>query len=70
MTDVMAQSPAQEANLARGDRIVEINGRTVEALQNSGDLDGAFGPSEPGVEGELVVVRGNDRFRAAWSSAS
>ena len=64
VTDVMAQSPAQEANLARGDRIVEINGRTVEALQNSGDLDGAFGPSEPGVQGELVIVRGNDRFRA------
>ena len=60
----MDDSPAHDANLARGDRIVEINGRTVEALLNSGEFDGAFGPSDPGVQADIVVVRGAIRFRA------
>ena len=64
VTDVMPNSPAREAHLARGDRLVEINGRTVEALHNAGELDGAFGPSEQGVQAEIVVVRGGTRFRA------
>lgn len=64
VTDVMPNSPAHDANVARGDRIVEINGRTVEALHGAGDLDGAFGPSEPGIQAEIVVVRGGTRFRA------
>ncbi len=64
VTDVMPGSPAREANLTRGDRIVEINGRTVDSLRSSGELDGAFGPSEPGVEAEIVVVRNAGRFRA------
>ncbi len=64
VSDVMPESPAREANLARGDRIVEINGRTVESLRNSGELDTAFGRSEPGVEAEIVAVRGDGRFRA------
>jgi carboxyl-terminal processing protease len=67
VTDVMPNSPARDANLSRGDRIVEINGRTVEAINAAGELDGAFGPSEPGVEAELVVVRGGTRFRAHMS---
>jgi carboxyl-terminal processing protease len=67
VTDVMPNSPAREANLSRGDRIVEINGRTVEALRNAGELDGVFGPPEPGVEAEVVVVRGGGRFRARMS---
>lgn len=64
VTDVMPDSPAREANLSRGDRIVEINGRTVEALRNAGDLDGAFGPPEEGVQASIVVVRGGSRFQA------
>jgi carboxyl-terminal processing protease len=67
VTDVMPNSPAREANLSRGDRIVEINGRTIEALHNAGELDGAFGPSEPGVEADIVIVRGSTRFRARVS---
>jgi carboxyl-terminal processing protease len=64
LTDVMVNSPAAEANLVRGDRIVEIGGRTVESLQNAGQLDTAFGPAEEGVSVDVVVVRGNERFRA------
>ena len=67
VTDVMPNSPAREANLVRGDRIVEINGRTVESLLNSGELDAAFGPSQPGVEAEVVVLRGSGRFRTRMS---
>ena len=63
VTDVMPDSPAREANLARGDRIVEINGRSVEALHNAGELDGAFGPSEEGVQRSIVVVRASGRFQ-------
>ena len=67
VTDVMPNSPARDANLARGDRIVEINGRAVEALHAAGELDGVFGPSEPGIHAEIVVVRGGTRFRARMS---
>jgi carboxyl-terminal processing protease len=67
VTDVMPNSPAHEANLSRGDRVVEINGRTVEALHGAGELDGAFGPSAPDVQAEVVVVRGSARFRARMS---
>jgi C-terminal peptidase prc len=49
VTDVFAGSPAAEAGLERGARILEINGRTVADLVASGALDGAFGPSEIGV---------------------
>jgi C-terminal peptidase prc len=64
LSDVMRGSPAQEANLSRGDRIVEVNGRSVESLRNSGQLETALGPAEEGVTVELVVTRGGDRFRA------
>ena len=64
LTDVMANSPAAEANLLRGDRIVEIGGRSVESLQNGGQLDTAFGPPEEGVSIEVVVLRSGERFRS------
>src|SRR5918998_3402840 len=46
---VFGESPASEAGLARGDRIVEINGRPVSALISAGTIGSAFGPSEIGV---------------------
>jgi C-terminal peptidase prc len=64
LSDVMAGSPAEEANLSRGDRIVEINGRSVETLRNNGQLDAALGAAEEGVQVDVVVVRGGERFRA------
>ena len=63
VTDVFPDSPASEANLSRGDRILEINGRTLEQLLESGGLGDAFGASQVGVEGELVVRRGSSTFQ-------
>jgi C-terminal peptidase prc len=64
LAEVMPGSPAQEANLARGDRIVDINGRSVQSLRESGELDAAFGPAQPGVVIDVVAVRDGNRFRA------
>lgn len=50
---VFPESPAAEAGLARGDRILEINGVTVDELLATGAINGAFGPSEPGVTAVL-----------------
>ena len=51
---VFPDSPASEAGLARGDRIVEINGRSVTDLVNSGQIGTAFGASQPGVTATIV----------------
>jgi len=53
---VFPDSPALEAGLSRGDRIVEIGGQTVASLVASGDIDSAFGPSEIGVESDIAFV--------------
>ena len=53
---VFAESPASEAGLSRGDRIVEIGGQTVTALVSSGQIGSAFGPSEIGVETDVVFM--------------
>jgi carboxyl-terminal processing protease len=65
VTQVFPDSPAAEAGLARGDRIVEIGGRAVAALVESGEIGSAFGPSEIGVETDLVLV---DRTGASRSA--
>ena len=46
---VFPDSPAAEAGLRRGDRIVAINGVAVETLVATGRYGGAFGPAELGV---------------------
>jgi C-terminal peptidase prc len=50
---VFDDSPASEAGLARGDRILEINGRTVSSLIASGQIGGAFGATEIGVQSRV-----------------
>ena len=56
VTQVFPDSPALEAGLLRGDRIAAINGRSIAALVESGEIGGAFGPSEIGVEGDVVLI--------------
>ena len=45
---VFPDSPASEAGLQRGDRIVSIEGQSVIALATSGALGSALGPSQEG----------------------
>ena len=52
---VFPDSPASEAGLSRGERIVEIGGRTVASMVESGEIGGAFGPTEIGVETDVVL---------------
>ncbi len=54
VSQVFPDSPASEAGLARGDRIVSIDGRTIAELAAAGLLGSAFGPSEIGVSVDLV----------------
>ena len=56
VTQVFPESPASEAGLSRGDRIVEIGGGLVTALISSGQIGSAFGPSEIGVELDIAFV--------------
>ncbi len=51
---VFEESPAAEAGLARGDRIVEIDGRPVEWLIASGQIGSAFGSSQIGVSSVIA----------------
>ena len=51
---VFEGSPAAEAGLGRGHRILEINGRTIEALVAASQLDDAFGPNQIGAEVEVA----------------
>ncbi len=46
---VFPESPASEAGLQRGDRIVSIGGQSVVALMAANALDAALGPSQEGV---------------------
>lgn len=67
VTQVYPASPAEEAGLLRGDRIVEINGRSVDDLVASGALGTAYGPAEAGVTGEIVVHRLAEPLRLAMT---
>src|ERR687895_541637 len=60
---VFPESPASEAAMSRGDRVLEINGQSVARLIETGDIDDAFGASEPGVTVSLVFQSrtGNER---------
>ena len=62
---VFPESPASEAGLARGDRILEINGRTVSDLVQTGQIGTAFGASEPGVSSTILFESLNGRQQRA-----
>jgi carboxyl-terminal processing protease len=46
---VYDDSPASEAGLSRGDRIVTVNGRSVSSMVSDGTIGNAFGQAEVGV---------------------
>jgi hypothetical protein len=48
-TRVFADSPAALAGFERGQRILEIDGRTIAEIQAAEGINAAFGPSEVGV---------------------
>lgn len=51
---VFDDSPALEAGLERGDRIVQVNGQNVADLVAAGTIGGVFGATEIGVSSEIV----------------
>jgi C-terminal processing protease CtpA/Prc len=51
---VFPDSPASETGLARGDSILEIDGRSVPALIALGQIGSAFGASDVGVSSEIL----------------
>ena len=57
VTDVVRGSPAQLAGLARGDQLLEANGKAVRGIADVYDAIG----SEVGAELELLVRRGADQ---------
>lgn len=58
-------SPAEEAGLARGDRIVQVNGSSVASLVASGTLSAAFGPDTAGQTAAIVFDKPSGERRAA-----
>lgn len=54
---VFPDSPASEVGLVRGDRIVAINGVSVERLVQTGEYGGAFGPAQIGHVSRITYVR-------------
>jgi len=57
IVDVYEGSPAHEAGMARGDRLLTINERSIEDWFLSGELPQAFGPDEEGVVVSLEAER-------------
>jgi len=49
VTQVYPDSPASQAGLSRGDRIVTVNGRSVSTMVADGTIGGAFGAATIGV---------------------
>jgi C-terminal peptidase prc len=52
---VFPDSPASESGMARGDRILEIDGRSVGDLIDDGAINSVFGASTPGVTSTILV---------------
>jgi carboxyl-terminal processing protease len=63
VSQVYPDSPALDVGMARGDRILEINGRTIGDLFAAGLLGGAFGPAEVGHPTEMLLRDTSGRER-------
>jgi carboxyl-terminal processing protease len=64
VSQVFPGSPAEEAGLLRGDRIVAVDGRGIPDLIASGSIAGVFGPSTEGVAREVSFTRDGARRSA------
>jgi C-terminal processing protease CtpA/Prc len=53
LTEVYPASPASEAGLERGARLLAVNGRPVGSLLSTGDINTVFGPSQVGVTAQV-----------------
>lgn len=62
---VFPGSPAAEAGLARGDRILAIDGVAVSQLAGANAIDAAFGPAQEGAAVDLVMADRAGTRRAA-----
>lgn len=58
-------SPAADAGLARGDRIVQVNGSSVATLVTNGTLSTAFGPDVVGQTATIVFDKPSGERRSA-----
>jgi C-terminal processing protease CtpA/Prc len=67
LTQVFPESPADRAGLRRGDRVLEVNGLSVDELLATGNLSEAYGPPEAGVAGDVLIERGGERFQASMT---
>jgi C-terminal processing protease CtpA/Prc len=70
LTQVFAASPAAAAGLARGQRILAIDGRTIAAIGQAEGLTAALGPNDVGVARTFSVRRlDGTEFDAAIAKA-
>lgn len=53
LTEVYPGSPAEEAGLERGARLLVVNGRTVASLVSTGDINTIFGAAQVGVTAQV-----------------
>ncbi|MGE0445982.1 MAG: S41 family peptidase [Vicinamibacterales bacterium] len=64
ITQVFPGSPADDAGMQRGDRIVLIDNHSVSTLLETGGLDAALGASEPGLSRRFAFSRGTAAMTA------
>jgi C-terminal peptidase prc len=63
--EVWSGSPAEDAGLQRGDRILQVNGQSVATLVASGGLGAAFGADVVGTTASIVFEKPNGEQRRA-----
>ena len=70
VADVYADSPAGNAGLERGDRIVSLNGKRIDEMSNGPQVDEEMGPDEEGVEVSFEVEKqSGERLRFSMTKS-
>ena len=64
-TRVFSGSPANAAGFERGQRILEVDGRTIQQILDDGDFGTVFGPEEVGIVRNFRIRRPNGTEFAA-----